>query len=551
MRDVKCLYLEDDKEAFDRNSRSLRVWWKKVLRGHIEFEHVDTIDGAIDKLETPEGTYDVFISDILFPPVYTPDEKDKSKHDPRFDAIQAASKKEKLLVVGLSIGKEPHYRFAEQATNAGANLFHYAGEVFPAAGRFCQEVYDLLVQKGIVEDATPLEFDKDDPRVSYIVNEIGEAKLKALYKQVLPGDAPVERMTATYLAPGMSGAFVVRMEAEMTRLPAVTHLVKVSTNKKRLADEVAKCPTGGPYAARLTVNYHKEVAAVEEWYGIGAVFEKGTVPFKEWLLTERTDAEIAGVLQLLFMEGGLREGYGRDIGDPENPMRAVEALWPSLSRQARIMEAIDQLGDAAAAASLGGLGDWEAISRTLRDYLTAQQVGKRSPGSTPRKSFLCKCHGDLHTRNIVVTTGGPAVPTIVDWPEFDTYHWATDYARLLADLLLAAYDTGVRSYEWGHLAEWRDIASKAVGLEELPVTDICHDKSTIRAANWMIKNLSLVCPAVQEHSALASRLWEFQLAISVELMRGAYRVDLTGPKRVFGLAGAYDAMKAAEASLCA
>ena len=64
----------------------------------------------------------------------------------------------------------------------------------------------------------------------------------------------------------------------------------------------------------------------------------------------------------------------------------------------------------------------------------------------------------------------------------------------------------------------------------------------------MTDNISKVCPAIETTEKLKERLWELQLALGVEFMRGSYRQDLTPPKRVLGLRAASEALSIAESS---
>ena len=129
------------------------------------------------------------------------------------------------------------------------------------------------------------------------------------------------------------------------------------------------------------------------------------------------------------------------------------------------------------------------------------------------------------------------------------YHWATDYARLLADLLLSTYDRGVSSYEWGRIEEWRKLATLIVQGQRLPAGASENNATVVNVVNWMLDNLQEVCPALGKKEDIAEKFWEFQLAMGVEFMRGSYRPDLTAPKRALGLVAAYDAILEAERTL--
>ena len=546
MREIKCLYLEHKKDKFDKCAAHLRACWKARIGGNLVIDNVTNLEEAIERLEFPEGTYQLFISDILFPPVPTPEEPDVARHLPMFEPIKIASTKSKLLVIGLSIGDRDRFpRLAEQMMDAGAHLAKYTLEVFPNTEPFCEEVYKLLVQKGIVQDPTPLKYDDRDARLCSIVHEIGETTLKSLYKQIfLHGDTGIDSIKLEYLVPGMSGALVLRVKVQQDKIPPRTHLLKVSTNRRRLSNEVERCPNDGPYSAGLVVSYLGPPVQVGEWYAIGAGFQKDTKPFKAWLAEGHTKREIEGVLGHLVLGGGLIRGYNTDLNDEHHPRCAVESLMPNALRTARILQAIDEFREVIVAPSLAGLDDWSDREEILTAYLRSQQVGTRDAASTPRSCFLCQCHGDLHSRNILVTKRAPAVPIIIDWADLDICHWASDCARLLVDLVLAVYDSGVASHEWKHLSQWRDIAQKVIAGDTIPQVSDPGNDSVVRAVNWILDNLQSICPAIKQSGGREKSWWEFQLALAVEFMRGAYRPDLQAPKRTLALVAASDAILA-------
>ena len=548
MTDINVLYLEHDDKAFTSYTYGIKGQWKRSFNGEMSIERVVSVEEAKEKLDAEEEKYQVFISDILFPPMATPEESDKSKHVPRFDAITHASSKKKLLVIGLSAGpNQGQQRLAEDAIKNGAHRAYYIQELFPGIDIFCEEIHELLEQKGIIPDLINLDYDRDDAPLCHIIYEIGETTLRSLLKQIVPDNIEIEQIKLDYLAPGMSGAFVLQAEVQQAQRLGTTYLFKASTNRKRLSEEIKRCPdVGGAYAERLVVRYLNKVAEVEEWYAIGTGFLKNTKSFKTWLTEGHKKGEIEGVMRHLFLENGLKEGYGVDRNNQKQPKRAVEALRPNLSRQARIQQAVEELGEVVAAESLGGINNWDTKANLILRYLRSLQIGTRDAKSTPKNCFMCQCHGDLHSRNILVTTNNPAIPIIIDWADFDICHWAADCARLLADMVLAIYDNGISSYEWTHLSQWCTIANSIIEGVKLPLEEDPTNKSVVYAINWIIENIEEICLATNCDGGRESWLWELQLALAVEFMRGAYRPDLTEPKRVLGLIVAANAISCAE-----
>lgn len=565
MNEIRCLYLEHDKKAFARYSRAIRIRWKSIFGNDITLKCVTTIEDAIEEFALPDGTYQIFISDLLFPPVYSPKAK-FDKHKPLgLDAIMQAKKKNSLLVIGLSIGSTISAAdLREQSLKAGAHIFKYVSEVFESGSdtaAFCKEIHEYLLREKIIEDSIKLEYDSRDPGISYIVHEVGEGILKSLYKGVVGEEAKPQQLNATYIAPGLSGAFVVKVSAMEAKKPQADYLLKLSKIKSRLMSEISNYPKPGTYSSRLLVNYlgydQNDIAHVGEWYAIGALFEKDTTPMLEWIKGMLDNESIHGVISSIFLNGGLGRGYV-DVSDPDNPQSAGRALRPNLSRQARIFSALKDLDEVIRTPGLGGDPNWPEKSEVIKRYLMSTQLGHIAEEEMSKRCIMCQCHGDLHLRNVLITKSKPFVAIIIDTSDFGIYHWAADYGRVLVDLILAAYDHGIRLYQWQHMAHWKDLAAKVIRQELLPpdqqqAVSTDHKESdqnaSVREAiNWMTDNLGEICTEVEDQEKLEARLWELQLALAVEFMRGSYRPDLTAPKRVFALQAAYDALTAAESS---
>jgi hypothetical protein len=356
MADIACLYLEDKEKSYKRYSKEIDVRWKKVTGGSIRFDYVSEVSVAIERLATAApGTYQLFISDLLFPPVSSP--RGGKQLPLGLEAVECASKKSGMVVVALSVGDVGQYpHLGEDAKANGADLFRYLGEFFgseTSIERFCRELYDRLVDKKILKDSIEFAYDLNDPRLAYIVEEIGEATLRSLYKRVLGGNVEIESVRVSYLAPGMSGAFVLRMECRLKNGAPLTHLLKISRNKARLQQEIARCPRNGPYSTRLVVVYPDAIATLSDWHAICAGFEKETVPLRKWLAPPHTDDEIIGIMRVLFLDGGLKEGYRTDLAKRVGAKSAVHVLTPNLSRRARIFQAMADLSEVLKAPTLG------------------------------------------------------------------------------------------------------------------------------------------------------------------------------------------------------
>jgi len=566
MKTVNCLWLEHDDRDFKAYSDPIKTRWDNMFDTVFEITRVKTVEETIKALAKPEGTYQIFISDVLFPPIGAPKAQRKEHEKKGLDAVAIASKKNKLLVISYSYGLiEKYANLPNEARQHGAHIFRYISQIFGPEGQgpgfFCREIYNSLIIEKIVEDPIELEYDTDEPKITYIVSEIGEGTLKSLYKEIfekVAGEgAELKRINAEYIVPGMSGAFVLKMIATDEKQFKANHLLKISRIKEALLKEIKNYPSLGIYAGRLLVRYLGSLVSDEGtgWHAIGAVFEEDTTSLLEWLTGSGDEGDVSSIMESLFFGGGLIKGY-IDVSDPEKPVNCVSALSPKLSEKAQITLALKEFDKVIRTPNLGGKEDWN--EDILREYLRIKQVGPISERQMPKNCSMYKCHGDLHSRNILVTRGKPHLAIIIDTSEFGIHHWVTDYSKLLIDLILSAYDRGVRSYEWSHMQHWMELSSPILRFQKLPQDNRIgipgkesgvDDNALVRTAiNWMINNLAKLCSVVSTPEKLREKLWEIQLAMGIDFMRGSYRTDLTSPKRVFSLMAAVEAFSAATSS---
>jgi hypothetical protein len=167
--------------------------------------------------------------------------------------------------------------------------------------------------------------------------------------------------------------------------------------------------------------------------------------------------------------------------------------------------------------------------------------------SHERMLNYCPCHGDFHSRNILIGNIATYHPTIIDTAEFGEYHWSTDFVRLIVDFVLSSLHFGVDSYLWGNLQQWLNVSEAIVEQTGLP-DEFMPNNAVISAINWMSRNIKEIFDFIESDAVLQQNMWELQLSMTIEFLRGAYRTDITTPKRLLALQSAFVALQAAEKS---
>lgn len=555
MPTLSLLYLDNDDYAYKSYSSQIQEHWSDLYGYRPSIEHVNTIETALGKLAQTPLPYQVLIADLLFPPLDDPGAS-ADRHLPRgLEVVAAGARKQKLLIFAISQGKPDGFpRLGEEAINKGAHLFKFRGELAdplgPGIRGLCKELHELLIRHEILPDDLAFEYDPSEPRLSVIVTEIGKPTLKALAKTALSARGAPERFVARYIAPGMSGAYVLKLEAFQAKRPRANYLLKVSRSRDRLSRELKNYPHG-IYSNRLLVRYlplpDQGISQVGEWFAIAADFEESAKTLRQWL-SDRVVGDVDSVLRSLFLKHGLTNGYKENL----NPSgaSAVDSLFPNDSRSARILDSIEEFGSIVSDSECGGESEWTVKAGELKSLLLKKRFKNFDAKDSTLPCHMCQCHGDLHARNILITDAQG--PLLIDTADCGVLHWCADYARLLVDLVVAVYDYGIVSYKWSGMAHWREIVRRMSAGQALPTSgDSSRDKKNkkVRAAiTWLVDNRREICPAIASDDDFRAREWELQLAVGIELLRASYRVDLTTPKRVLGLLSGYAILVEASAT---
>jgi len=555
MSDIRCLYLENDPASYATYTRQIDYYWRQLDGGVITFKHVKNIPDFLGQLEKPDNNvgYNLVIADILLPPDERPNAEEKDHTIRGTEAIREAERKGGMLIVGISVGIRG-IDLRKECEEAGAHLFFSRTELEKNTLRvLCEKIRFEMVRLGLIN--TSYEISSDDIETEYVIEEIGESNLIALYQNAAGLSGKSGELCIKALEPGLSGAFILSIEATLEDVKYL-HLLKVSRLRDLLSREVKGCPKQGTYSSRFVVGYlqrtEKEIAESGGWYAICAVFEKDTAPLLTWLTNPSADKKVEPILRSLFLEGGLSRNYGMSSSEKKE-LSVMATLFPTPGRRSRIARGMKSLDELITDPRMGGDDEWEVKKVYLENYIYNKMLGRitieqGNPHGTPRSCWIVKSHGDLHLRNILVYNESPSA-AIIDTADFADLHWAVDYVRLLADMVLSGYDRGKRSHDWSLVRHWYSLLTAIIKDE--PISDefkLPANTLVIEAIEWLRStvNISSICPAVREAQSMLDRQWELSLALGVELLRGVYRQEITTPKKIAGLLAAYNALSFAE-----
>jgi len=539
MQSLRALYVEDTSDNYKFYSNYIKRL--PTLAGlSLTIDHSDNVDDALELLKLSPLPYQLVIADLLF---QQPGKVGLAARG--LEVIRASVRLKTPLVVALTIGDTREFPNLERdSKDAGAHVFRFHSQLNIEGewDRFGEELYSALLDQNIVADNTHLLFDENDARLLYIVSEVGSTTLKRLYCELFPKAERPQEITASYVVPGLSGAFVIHCEGRRRNDLNQNHLLKLNKTRELLAREVRRRPVGA-YRGGLFVEYltpEKGIPEHKGWFAIGAVFERGARTLREWLGTRPRRKAVENVMHQLFLDDGLASGYVLDL--TEDSQGVGKALAMSLSRKARVLIAIKELGEYAR--SLSSNGAWKDISSALNMFIRKERFQSLDFGELVESAVLCRCHRDLHAGNILIRATRSPTVVVIDTAEIDDAHWATDYVRLAVDIIMSVYDRGVESYKGDRMRLWLTICEAVLMWKDVP-EESGVNQGAVMALQWMIANLQNVFRFV---TAAEKAKWHFEwcCAIAIESLRASYRIDLPPPKRILGLFAGYHALATAE-----
>lgn len=291
-------------------------------------------------------------------------------------------------------------------------------------------------------------------KLDALIETVGHENLVNLARDAAP---ECERYQAHYVAPGYSGAVVLRLTGTKLNSTASDFniLLKCSRDKAKLEVELRRCPRQKepssiiyvlPEAEHLTdppTIYHRN-----GWFASAWAFRDDAQTFLSWITKRRGGVDkVEEVMSTLFITG-LNKDYRR--GTTHDGRSGVESLSPNVLGRFRIINSITLLKTLLQRILKDPNLDVKEVEQFLNDEVICGKPFNKVKSGT----YECICHGDLHSRNILITERNQ--PLLIDPARRKTRNWASDVARLCADVWVSAWDFGLESHLWDQLAIWRE-----------------------------------------------------------------------------------------------
>lgn len=528
MLKLNCLYFEDLLAEFEYFSEMLTRYMRP---DELHFTVVQSPQDVEKILNRSGNDFELFFSDILV---------DNNRQG--FIAIEAALRHDNIVVIAISDAEASKPGTKQEFKKRGGHLYIEKESIRDGkltGDEITTRIRQALEAKGIY-DTMPLGVEPGaDIYLDAEIEAIGDKTLAVLLTKTLPG---YERMELKYVAPGYSGASVLRVKAFKHRGASKTILVKLSHDERKLRKELDQAPDTGHATEDLYVRYDKTPPiSYNGWYLISMTFAEDATTMLEWIGSSA--APINSLMNELFQEG-LRLGYmpSSEGKNQRIEQPALALMKSSIRGRAHILTSLETLKDLVARAY--SEADTNFDPNYLEQFLQYNQVGKHSEESMPQFTFQCMSHGDLHTRNILISrkTGRPH---LIDAGLRGIQHWASDPARFCADLWLTAWDFKKEAYFWDDLPAWRGHIQSWLRSEGIP--DLSPLNSRVyHTLSWVHENLPQM---FNDLCGMDVPTWEYKLALAEEFLRMSGYDSFPAPKRCLGILAAYDILHSLESEI--
>lgn len=546
---VDLLFVDDEPDNFE------------VLRGRLErafrdlgcevrFVVESDPDAACERiLSHPGGPFPIVVADLLFAPPNTTGRTNADLEARGLEVVEEARRaSEHTVIVALTQGSAQEPELPNRATDAGADIVllrlslrttgPYGG---PAA--LVKKIHALLCERGLL-DVGPILDVPDEPGIQSIVYQVNPITIRLLLAELFGdhGRDPT-RVALTFVTPGVSGSQVLRAEATLADGSRRRLLVKVGRNHEALRRELENSQrAAGLYAPTLVVPYMRPATPRNGWLAIATLFADDAVTLRQWLADDSAAVAVPHVLRLLFLNGGLIQGYNSSVPPERAERRPSEYLALPPFRRVRVRAAVRELAKALNHPEAAGIADSDEVVRVVEGFARDGRLDNVPAADTGGDLLLGYGHGDLHAGNVLIKLGTEPAPMVVDLAAFGVHHWTTDVARLTVDLLMRSLDSTVESFFWRRFAIWRSTARQAGELESDPASELIADNlAVITSLRWIAEHRAELLRPLSR----PERWWEWHLALAERFLRGTYQSDLSPAKRTLALVAGYDQIIAA------
>ncbi|WP_040433426.1 phosphotransferase [Chlorobium ferrooxidans] len=361
------------------------------------------------------------------------------------------------------------------------------------------------------------------------ISTIGESNLNQILRQIKEEYGIADEVLLERMVSGYSGAILIRFYIDNT-----AYILKISKDTESLKKEYEDSLKYYPKFPSIFFNYiHSKEYYTNNYNALGILIklvEDGETIFDYIKKESNTFEDIYRILNRIFMDDySLKRHYKEQRYGSEN--------WTHIFRKYKgtkysiIESVINEIRLL--------INDFGVNYSNMKNLSINQSYERLDKNNKNIDKPLVLCHGDLHSRNILIQGLNPF---LIDTGGISYDYWCSDLCRLIVDLFLKGIDNDKKEYY--------DISQieKNVKIAELIITrkDVELDgvnDNYINAINWLTNHVDKIYDDLFD-------IFDFQLCLMKEFMQASTRVGTIPPnKRAIALISAYRCMVFANESI--
>ncbi len=355
--------------------------------------------------------------------------------------------------------------------------------------------------------------DKDDIILKVEIRSIGENNLNNIIRKIkfdkkISEDVFIKRMSS-----GFSGAAVFKLSYGNE-----TSILKVSNDKAVLKDEMDRAKE---YFNKFPTRFRIDISPNEEYSanGTSAYLIENVldgITLFDWLKTNPTKQKIEEFFEDLFLKGDcLSSRYIANRTRKEKYSFINSKFSKDDLKYVRVKTIFKELEP---------LLDFEYLSVSTNELLNFIKENKYKSinyEDIKETNYITICHGDLHSRNIMIQSNED--PFLIDTGGMKEDYYCMDICRLLSNLFIEGLDNGTKKFfNIEDILEQFNHSKKMIEL--LPLNLDEKNDSFINAINWITLNSSNIYKGMFDK-------WEFQLGLLKEFLQISYRKNSIPPNK--------------------
>jgi len=402
-----------------------------------------------------------------------------------------------------------------------------------------QELIDYIIQDFLTKNIQPSYsvLNSDDVLLRAEINSIGEKSLSLVIRKIILDKKIESPIIIERMSSGFSGASVFKLHIDN-----VFHILKISNDKEKLDDEIENAKK---YYLKLPSQLRIEINPIN--YGINgtSAYLIENVSFGitlfEFLKAEKSLDDINSFFSYLFLESYcLKVFYKNNITNTDKYYKINEKFNSDI-KKSQIKLTFKELKPLITTISKNEFIDSE-IENSLLDYIADNKYKNIRPENISIENNVIICHGDLHSKNIMLRNDDLKAPTLIDTGGMKEDYWCMDVCRLITNLFIEGLNHNKSKYYDIHdLDNQLSLAEGIIDLKPLGLDDV--NNGFIHGINWLINNVENVYEGMFVK-------WEFQLGLLKEFLQISYRKNSVPPnKRTLALLSAYICLKKANSNI--